>query len=363
MSWSSKESLVRHEDPTGRVPSQCRPVFVFSGQGSQWTGMGRVLLELSTVFGMMLKACDVHVQRLMGWSLVEALTAENARLSDIEVSCPAIVSMEIALAALWRSWGIEPAAVVGHSIGEVAAAYVAGVLSLEEAMRVICHQGRTIGLLRGKGAMAMVGLPWDRAGEVLPEFSGRVWRVIHASPEWTVLAAEPQVLEQVLVALRSKGVPARRIDSEVAAHCPQVEPLREDLRGRLEGLRPRAELLPIISTVTGGGLAGQRFNADYWVRNLAEPVLFREAVDTLLDDGHDTFLEVSPHPLVKHSLESCLERAGRRGSLFVSMRRGKEPTRELLGTLRRLSPAPGSRHRQEESSSSESGEPPLANVA
>jgi [acyl-carrier-protein] S-malonyltransferase len=359
MRWTSEESLMRHAGQTGRG---CRPVFVFSGQGSQWTGMGRALMERSTVCSLVLKACDVQVRRHLGWSLLEALTAEDSRLGDIEVSCPAIVSMEIALAALWRSWGVEPAAVVGHSIGEVAAAHVAGVLSLEDAMRVICHQGRTIGRLRGQGAMAVVGLPWARALEALPEFAGRVWRVIHASPEWTVLAAEPEVLAQVLVALRRRGVPARRVDSEVAAHCPQVEPLREGLRAELEGLRPRPERLPIISTVTGGELAGRRFDADYWVRNLAEPVLFREAVDTLLEDGHGVFLEVSPHPLVKHSLESCLARAGREGSLLVSMRRGKDPEQELLGTLRGLT-ALGSRSQRADATLEGLEEPSLANVA
>jgi polyketide synthase 12 len=359
MRWTAKESLVHHEGQAGR--GSYRPVFVFPGQGSQWTGMGRALLERSTVFGTVLKACDIHVRRLMGWSLLEALTAEDARLGDIEVSCPAIVSMEIALAALWRSWGIEPAAVVGHSIGEVAAAYVAGVLSLEDAMRVICCQGRTIGKLRGKGAMAVVGLAWSRIDEVLPEYAGRLWRVIHASPDWTVLAAEPRVLEQVLVALRRQGVPVRRVDSEVAAHCPQVDPLRGELRALLQDIHPRPEQLPIISSVTGGELGGRRFDAGYWVRNLAEPVLFREAVDVLLGGGHDTFLEVSPHPLVKHSLESCMERAGRQGRLFVSMRRGKEPAQELLGTLRTLSEL-GLRERAE-MSLVDAGEPLLANVA
>jgi [acyl-carrier-protein] S-malonyltransferase len=284
-----------------------------------------------------LKACDAQVRRHLGWSLLEVLTAESARLGDIEVSCPAIVSMEIALAALWRSWGIEPAAVVGHSIGEVAAAHVAGVLSLEDAMRVICHQGHTVGKLRGQGAMAVVGLPWETAGQALPELEGELWRVIHASPDWTVLAAEPRVLEAALGVLRRQGVVARRVDSEVAAHCPQVEPYRAELRGLLEGLHPRAERLPLVSTVTGGVLAGGQMGADYWVRNLAEPVLFREAVDTLLEQGHEVFLEVSPHPLVKHSLESCLAHAGREGALFASMRRGREPAPELLETLRRLS--------------------------
>ena len=331
MQWTIEESLVRYE----ARPRPARPVFVFSGQGSQWTGMGRALLELP-VCARVLESCEVQVRRWMGWSLLEALTAEEARLGDIEVSCPAIVSMELALAALWRSWGVEPAAVMGHSIGEVAAAHVAGVLSLEEAMRVICHQGRTIGRLRGKGAMAVVGLPWERAEEVLPEYAGRLWRVIHASPEWTVLAAEPPVLEQVLVELRRRGVPARKIDSEVAAHWPQVDPLREDLRGLLHGLSPGPEWMPLVSSVTGGELAGERLDADYWVRNLAEPVLFCEAVDALLERGHGVFLEVSPHPLVKHSLESCLRRAGRSGTLLASMRRGKTPGQEMTGALRCL---------------------------
>ena len=317
--------------------ARCRPVFVFSGQGSQWVGMGRALLEYSTVFGMVLKACDVHVRRLMGWSVVEALTAEDARLGDIEVSCPAIVSMEIALAALWRSWGIEPGAVVGHSIGEVAAAHVAGVLSLEDAMRVICQQGHTIGKLRGQGAMAVVALPWDKAGEALAQLPGPLWRVIHASPDWTVLAGAPEVLEEALGRLRRQGVGVRRVDSEVAAHYPQVDPFRAELRGLLAELRPHAEHVPIISTVTGGALPGWRFDADYWVRNLAEPVLFREAVDTLLEGNHALFLEVSPHPLVKHSLESCLQHAGRNGTLLASMRRGREPAPELLETLQCLS--------------------------
>jgi polyketide synthase 12 len=349
------EAVDPYEKQPNRGAERCRPVFVFSGQGSQWTGMGRALLEQSSVCASVLEACDVHVRRLLGWSLLEALTAEEGRLGDIEVSCPAIVSMELALAALWRAWGVEPAAVVGHSIGEVAAAHVAGVLSVEDAMRVICQQGRTIGRIRGQGAMAMVRLPWARVLEALPEYEGRVWRAIHASPEWTVLAAEPQVLEGVLAALKRGGVPARRIDSEVAAHWPKVAPLREELRGLLGDIQPGPERLPIVSTVTGDGLAGGGFDADYWVCNLAEPVLFRDAVDVLIGRGHDLFLEVSPHPLVKHSLESCLERAGRQGTLWASMRRGKEPFEELEGTLRGLA-ALGMRERREEALA-------LANVA
>ena len=337
MRWTTQKALRRPGETGPGGSARGRPVFVFSGQGSQWVGMGRALLEQSTVFALVLKACDAQVRRHLGWSLLEALTSPGARLEDIEVSCPAIVSMEIALAALWRSWGIEPAAVVGHSIGEVAAAHVAGVLSLEDALRVICHQGHTVGRLRGQGAMAVVGLPWHEAGQALPELEGRLWRVIHASPDWTVVAAEPEALEYALGALRRRGVVARRVDSEVAAHCPQVEPYRAELRGLLEGLHPRAERVPLVSTVTGGALAGGELGADYWVRNLAEPVLFREAVDTLLGQGHEVFLEVSPHPLLKHSLESCLAHAGREGRLLSSMRRGREPAPDLLETLQRLS--------------------------
>jgi polyketide synthase 12 len=349
MPGTRQEAVTPPEEQPERSALGCRPVFVFSGQGSQWTGMGRVLLERSPVCRSVLEACDVHVRRLLGWSLLEALTQEEAHLGDIAVSCPAIVSMELALAALWRSWDVEPAAVMGHSIGEVAAAHVAGVLSLEDAMRAICHQGRTIARIRGQGAMAMVGLPWARALEALPEYEGRVWRAIHASPEWTVLAAEPPVLEGVLAALKRAGVPARRIDSEVAAHWPKVDPLRDDLRGLLSGLRPGPEQVPIVSTVTGEGLAGERFDADYWVRNLAEPVLFRNAVDVLLARGHDVFLEVSPHPLVKHSLESCMKQAGCPGTLLASMRRGKAPFEELEATLHSLKQL-GARKRRKETS-------------
>jgi polyketide synthase 12 len=315
-----------------------RPVFVFSGQGSQWAGMGRELLERWPVSRAVLEACDAQVRERVGWSLLEALTAgeERARLGHIEVSCPAIVSMELALAALWRSWGVEPAAVVGHSIGEVAAAHVAGALSLEEAMRIICHLGRTISRTRGQGAMAVVGLSWERAGEVVAGREDRLWRAIHASPGWTVLAAPPEVLEAKLAELRQRGVPCRRVESEVAAHCPLVEPLREVLCGLLEGLEPRRASVPFFSTVTGGELSGEQLGAAYWGRNLADPVLFSEAVEALLARGHDTFLEVSPHPLVKHSLESCLRHAGREGTLLASMRRGRAPGRELSESLERL---------------------------
>ena len=338
MRKASEEGQARRAAGGARVRS--RPVFVFSGQGSQWVGMGQALLERSTVFEMVLRACDTQVRRHLGWSLLEVVTARDAPLGDIEVSCPALVSMEIALAALWRSWGVEPAAVVGHSIGEVAAAHVAGVLSLEDAMRIICEQGRVMGQLRGRGAMAVVGLAWERVAEVLPGREERIWRVIHASPEWTVLAGAPDALQEALQVLRDKGVVARWVDSEVAAHCPQVGPLGEELRGRLAGVRARPERLPMVSSVTGRGVPGRQCGADYWARNLSEPVLFREAVDSLIASGHDTFLEISPHPLVKHWVESCLEHAGRDGSMFVSMRRGREPSQEMLETLRVLSRVP-----------------------
>jgi len=334
--WRTSEKSPVHREGAGGA-RRSRPVFVFSGQGSQWAGMGRALLERSTVFEMVIGACDAQVRRRLGWSLLDAVTAREAPLGDIEVSCPAIVAMEIALAALWRSWGVEPVAVVGHSIGEVAAAHVAGVLSLEDAMRVICEQGRAMGRLRGQGAMAVVGLGQEHLGEVLGRGPERLWPLIHASPEWTVIGGAPEALEEALGVLRERGVVARRVDAEVAAHCPLVEPLRGELRARLADIRPRPERLPLVSTVTGGELSGRSFDADYWVRNLSQPVLFREGMGALIAEGHDSFLEVSPHPLVKHWVESCLADADRPGQVLVSMRRGRDPSQELLETLRVLS--------------------------
>ncbi|XYH94560.1 acyltransferase domain-containing protein [Sorangium sp. So ce1128] len=312
-----------------------KPVFVFPGQGSQWAGMGRALLHREPVFRAVMARCDALIQQHVGWSLLALLTEQRGagRLDDIDVSCPAIASVEIALAALWRSWGVEPAVVVGHSIGEAAAAHVAGALSLEDALLVSCTQGRVIAQIRGRGAMGLVALPWEDAGRALAGHEGRLWRAVRESPSSTVVAGDPAALSELFAALAQQGVFCRQVHTDVAAHTPQVDALREELLERLRGVRPGPASVPIVSSVTGSLVDGERLDAAHWTRNLADAVIFGDGVSGLLEEGHTTFVEVSPTPLLKRALQACAEHAGRQALVLPSLRRGEDERAVLLDSL------------------------------
>ena len=309
--------------------------FVFAGQGAQWFGMGRSLLQAEPVFRATLEQCDRFVRRNLGWSLLAELSAdrERSRLDEIDVSLPAIIALEIATSAQWRAWGIEPDAVVGHSTGEIAAAQVAGVLSIEDAMRTICAYGQLIRRHRGRGAMGVVALPWDEAAEALAGYEGRVFRAIQQSVDSTVLAGAPDALAAVFEALSRRNVFCRLVDMDVAPHCPLVDPLRGELFNALRDVRPRRAPVPIASEVAGAVLDGERFDASHWVRNFGDPAFFSAAVDHLVQEGFSVFLDVSPHPTAKHAIEANLRHAGRRGRVLPSLRRGEDEREVMLDTL------------------------------
>ena len=310
-------------------------VFVFPGQGAQWHGMARTLLQSEPVFRATLAACDQHIHRYMGWSLLDELTAPRAasRLDSIEVSLPAIISIDIAVAAWWRSLGIEPAAVVGHSTGEIAAAHVAGALDLDDTMRIICAYGRFVGRFAEQGGMAFVGLPWDEAAGVLAGFEGRVFRAIQDSAEGTVVAGEPDALAALLDGLQARGVFCRHVKMNVAPHSPLVDSVRGELFQALQGIRPRRGSVPLISEVTGAEMDGQALDAAHWVRNFGDPALFSSAVDALVGRGHRVFLDVGPHPITRHSVETNLRRAGAAGVVLSSLRRDEDERGALRDTL------------------------------
>nr|AFU81769.1 styrene syntase [Styrene synthase expression construct pBbA2c-ss1] len=321
----------------GRVDLGAAPkvVFVFAGQGAQWFGMGRALLQREPVFRTTIEQCSSFIQQNLGWSLLDELMTdrESSRLDEIDVSLPAIISIEIALAAQWRAWGVEPAFVVGHSTGEIAAAHVAGVLSIEDAMRTICAYGRIIRKLRGKGGMGLVALSWEDAGKELTGYEGRLFRAIEHSADSTVLAGEPDALDALLQALERKNVFCRRVAMDVAPHCPQVDCLRDELFDALREVRPNKAQIPIVSEVTGTALDGERFDASHWVRNFGDPALFSTAIDHLLQEGFDIFLELTPHPLALPAIESNLRRSGRRGVVLPSLRRNEDERGVMLDTL------------------------------
>ena len=312
-----------------------RVVFVFSGHGSHWHGMGQSLMRDDATFRALLERCDRIIQKLLGWSLLIELSApvERSRLDRVDISWPAIVSIEIALAALWRSWGIEPSAVVGHSIGEVAAAHVAGMLSLEDALCVICHQGQLIHRTSGQGAMGLVALSWHQAGEALSGYEGRLCRALDMSPDSTVLSGDPKALAEVFDALERQNVFCRRVNGSVAAHGPSLGSLRSELIEVLQGIEPREARLPIVSGVTAAYLHGDVLGPSHWARNFVDPVLFSKAVACLVEDGYNRFLEVGPHPIVKHAVESNLHLSGRQGVVLASLRREEDERAVLLETL------------------------------
>ncbi|HEY2739204.1 MAG TPA: LLM class flavin-dependent oxidoreductase, partial [Thermoanaerobaculia bacterium] len=307
--------------------------FVFSGQGTPWPGMGRDLLAQEPVFRAALEACDVVFRPLAGWSIVEALTRlESQRLEDTEIAQPVITAVQIALAALWRSWGIVPEAVVGHSVGEVAAACVAGALSVEQAMTLVHHRGRLMQAATGQGTMAAVRLAPGEIERLLDEH-GRDGIAIAAmnSPASTVVSGSPLTLDGFLAALRARDVAVRPLDVRYAFHSGQMVRFEAELVERLDGFRPRAGALPVYSTLTGRLCAGEELTSAHWGRSLREPVLFAAAVDALIGDGFATFLEIGPHPALAGPLRQCLEHRGREGTVLASMRRDADVRMTMLG--------------------------------
>ncbi|MEO8519744.1 MAG: type I polyketide synthase [Acidobacteriota bacterium] len=301
---------------------QHKVVFVFPGQGSQWHGMGRELYRHQPVFREALDRCDAAIEPIARFSVRQVLL-DDADLAarGIDVVQPVLFAVEVALAALWRSFGVEPAAVVGHSMGEVAAAQVAGILSLDDAAAVICHRSLLLRSVGGRGAMALVELTREEAAAAIAGLEDRLAIAVSNSPRSTVLSGDPEALQQVTAALDARDVFCSPINVDVASHSPQMDPLCPPLRQALEGITPSAAAIPMLSTVAGGWLDGASAGAGYWVRNLREPVLFAGAVAELIDQGYDTFVEVSPHPVLLIPMEEALKSAGRGAMAVASCRR------------------------------------------
>jgi len=323
--------LVRGKASPG---SSQKIVFVFPGQGSQWVGMGRQLCRDEPVFRASMELCHESIRRLGQFSLLDEIEAneQSSQLGKIHVVQATLFAIQVSLSALWRSWGVEPDAVVGHSMGEVAAARVSGILSLEDAVKVICRRSLALERIVGKGAMAYVGLSPEGAEKAIAGLESVLSVAVHNGPCSTVISGDPAALDVVLATLEQKGVFCRPVNVDVASHSPQVDSLKDDLAAVLN-LRPRATQIPMISTVTGEAVRGPELTADYWVRNLRETVLFSEVTQRLMDDRQIIFVELSPHPVLLSSIEENLQLGKHEGAAIGSLRRNTDERRSMLEAL------------------------------
>jgi acyl transferase domain-containing protein/acyl carrier protein len=286
-------------------------VFVFPGQGAQWTGMALELLERSPVFAERLRECGEALDPLLDWSLEDVLRGVEGAppLERIEVVQPALFAVMVALARLWEACGVRPDAVVGHSQGEVAAAHVAGGLSLEDAARIVALRSQMLRALVGHGGVLSIALDVAEVRRRLERWDGRVAIAGVNGPRAVAVAGDREALAELLAECAAEDVRAREIPATVASHSPYVEVFQADLLEALAGIAPRAGEIPFYSTVSGGLLDTAGLDGSYWYRNLREPVQFEGVTRLLLEEGSRTFIEMSPHPVLTMAVHETAEGA------------------------------------------------------
>ncbi|HET6705584.1 MAG TPA: type I polyketide synthase [Amycolatopsis sp.] len=311
-------------------------VFVFPGQGAQWVGMAVELAESSPVFAARMAECAAELDRLVGWSLPEVLHDADA-LARVDVVQPVLFAVMVSLAEVWRSLGVAPDAVVGHSQGEIAAACVAGALTLADAMKVVVLRSKAIAeVLAGQGGMLSIALPVAEVEAALRPFPGRVSVAALNGPSAVVVSGEPAALDELAADLGGRGVRVRRIPVDYASHSAQVEAIHARLLDDLAGLNPVAARIPFRSTVTGQVMDTSGLDAEYWYRNLRQTVQLAPTVDALLADGHRVFVELSPHPVLTSAVRDTAEAAGTDVLAVGTLRRDEGGLPRLLTSAAEL---------------------------
>jgi acyl transferase domain-containing protein/short-subunit dehydrogenase/acyl carrier protein len=318
-------------------PAGPGPVWVFPGQGGQWAGMAAELLDTSPVFAERWAQCERALAPYVDWSLTDvARDPAGAALERVDVVQPVLFAMMVSLAEVWRSYGVLPAAVVGHSQGEIAAACVAGALSLEDAARVVALRAKAITVLAGSGGMVSLSGELSDVEHWLGRWDGRVAVAAVNGPTSVVVSGGVRELEEVVAEAGDRGVRGRRIDVDYASHSAHVERIREEILRVLEPVRPEAGEVPFFSTVTGDWVEGAAFDAEYWYRNLREPVRLEQAVSRLAEQGHRVFVEVSPHPVLRVPIAETLERLDVEPVYAGTLQRGAGSLTRVLTSLAEL---------------------------
>ncbi|MDX3187242.1 SDR family NAD(P)-dependent oxidoreductase [Streptomyces sp. MN03-5084-2B] len=309
-----------------------RPVFVFPGQGSQWAGMAIELLDTEPVFAARMAECAAALAPFVDFQLLDVVRADEP-LERVDVLQPVLWAINVSLAELWRSYGVRPAAVVGHSQGEIAAAAVVGALSLPDAARVVALRSRAILALSGRGGMVSLALPVTGAEELLEPWAGRISVAAVNGPGATVVSGDADALDELVEHCREQHVRARRIAVDYASHCAHVEAIEDELLRLLAPIRPRATDTVFHSTVTGGPVDTSTLDAAYWYRNLRQTVRFEEVTRALLAQGHESFVEVSAHPVLTVGLQQTIDDAGSSATASGTLRRGEGGRDRMLAAL------------------------------
>nr|WP_018680913.1 type I polyketide synthase [Actinokineospora enzanensis] len=306
-------------------------VFVFPGQGSQWVGMAAELMAASPVFAEHMHACADAISNHVDWSLLDILKSDNgtadtvgaAALERVDVVQPALFAMMVSLAEMWRAHGVHPAAVIGHSQGEIAAACVTGALSLDDAARVVALRSKAMTRLGGRGGMASVALTVDEVRRRLDEHGRGLTLAVINGPTSVVVSGDAEVLDDFLAHCERDQVRVRRIQADFASHSAVMAELRDELLTLLASIKPRSVDIPFYSAVTGARIDTAELDAEYWYRNLRDTVLFEQATRTLLDAGYRALIEISPHPVVTAPIRETIEAAGVAASITPTLRRAE----------------------------------------
>lgn len=317
---------------------QSKLAFVFSGQGGQWFGMGHELFKKEPIFHQTIERIDNIIQADYEWSLMDILLTKHpeSTLDNIDMVQPAIFAIQVALAELWKSWGIIPDAVIGHSMGEVAAAYIGGILSLEDAIKVICIRSLHLKKLEGKGSMLATELSKTQAIEILKGYENEVSIAAINGLNSTVLSGDPEKIQEIMNTFEAQNLFCRMVKVNVASHSPQMDELRPDLMEGLYELQSQSPTIPIYSTVTGTRGDNLNFDANYWIDNLRKPVLFSDTIEELLKDDYSWFIEIGPHPILLGSIQQSLKSFQKEVKLLPSLRREEPEQETLLSTLASL---------------------------
>ena len=313
-------------------------VFVFTGMGPQWWAMGRQLIETEPIFREMIEQCDAEFKKHSGWSLMAEMTAseETSQMNSTRVSQPSNFAIQVALAALWRSWGIKPEVIIGHSTGEVAACYEAGVYSFEDAVRIIYYRSMLQQRLAGMGKMLAVGLDEANARELLASYDGKVDVAAVNSFNGVTLAGNAEALDEIAADLTNKSIFNKFLQVEIPFHSPCMELIKDDLLEGLKNIKPRTPEITLYSTALGKKVDGSEMDAGYWWKNVRQAVLFAPACNEIIKEGYGMFLEVGPHPVLASSISELLKHNGVEGIATPSLKRKENERRTMLASLSRF---------------------------